>query len=185
MIEGMLTGLSAALSWQGILYVMMGCLVGTFIGMLPGLGPITAIALMIPVTYSIDPSYGMILMAGVYYGAIFGGSTSSILINAPGVAGTVATSFDGYPLARKGQAGKALALAAYASFSGGTLAAVFLMVAAPLLAKVSLSFWSADYFALMVMGLTAIAAFSNRGQFLKAVMMTLLEIGRASCRERV
>ncbi|KYZ86955.1 tripartite tricarboxylate transporter permease [Alloalcanivorax xenomutans] len=176
MIEGMLTGLSAALSWQGILYVMMGCLVGTFIGMLPGLGPITAIALMIPVTYSIDPSYGMILMAGVYYGAIFGGSTSSILINAPGVAGTVATSFDGYPLARKGQAGKALALAAYASFSGGTLAAVFLMVAAPLLAKVSLSFWSADYFALMVMGLTAIAAFSNRGQFLKAVMMTLLGI---------
>ncbi len=176
MIEGMLTGLSAVLSWQGILYVMMGCLVGTFIGMLPGLGPITAIALMIPVTYSIDPSYGMILMAGVYYGAIFGGSTSSILINAPGVAGTVATSFDGYPLARKGQAGKALALAAYASFSGGTLAAVFLMVAAPLLAKVSLSFWSADYFALMVMGLTAIAAFSNRGQFLKAVMMTLLGI---------
>ncbi|BAJ03411.1 tripartite tricarboxylate transporter permease [Shewanella violacea] len=174
MHDGILLGLETALSMQNILFVIFGCFVGTFIGMLPGLGPITAIALMIPITYGIDPSSGMILMAGVYYGAIFGGSTSSILINAPGVAGTVATSFDGYPLARQGQAGKALALAAYSSFCGGTIAAVFLLVAAPMLSKVSLSFQSPDYFALLVLGLTAIAAFSNKGQFLKSLMMTLL-----------
>lgn len=174
MHDGILLGLETAFSMQNILFVIFGCFVGTFIGMLPGLGPITAIALMIPITYGIDPSSGMILMAGVYYGAIFGGSTSSILINAPGVAGTVATSFDGYPLARQGQAGKALALAAYSSFCGGTIAAVFLLVAAPMLSKVSLSFQSPDYFALLVLGLTAIAAFSNKGQFLKSIMMTLL-----------
>ena len=173
MSEGLLLGLQTALSMQNILFVIFGCFVGTFIGMLPGLGPITAIALMIPITYGIDPSSGMILMAGVYYGAIFGGSTSSILINAPGVAGTVATSFDGYPMALKGQAGKALALAAYSSFCGGTIAAIFLLIAAPALASVSLSFQSPDYFALLLLGLTAIAAFSSKGSFLKSIMMTL------------
>jgi len=173
MSEGLLLGLETALSMQNILFVIFGCFVGTFIGMLPGLGPITAIALMIPITYGIDPSSGMILMAGVYYGAIFGGSTSSILINAPGVAGTVATSFDGYPMALKGQAGKALALAAYSSFCGGSIAAVFLLIAAPALATVSLSFQSPDYFALLLLGLTAIAAFSSKGSFLKSIMMTL------------
>ena len=124
MIEGILIGLTTALTPTNLLMVMVGCFAGTFIGMLPGLGPISAIALMIPITYGFDPATGMILMAGVYYGAIFGGSTSSILINAPGVAGTVATSFDGYPMARAGHGGKALAVAAYASFSGGTIAAI-------------------------------------------------------------
>lgn len=173
MFDAMFVGLSTAFELHNLMYVVVGCFVGTIIGMLPGLGPITAIALMIPVTYSIGPSSGMILMAGVYYGAIFGGSTSSILINAPGVAGTVATSFDGYPLARKGMAGKALAIAAYSSFIGGTIGALMLMVAAPALAKVSLSFQSGDYVVLMMLGLTAIAAFSNRGDFLKAMMMTI------------
>lgn len=173
MFDGIMLGLSTVLDWNNLLYVIVGCFVGTFIGMLPGLGPITAIALMIPITYSIGADSGMILMAGVYYGAIFGGSTSSILINAPGVAGTVASSFDGYPLAKQGHAGKALAIAAYSSFIGGTVGAILLMVAAPLLAKVSLSFQSADYVVLMFLGLTAIAAFSNKGQFLKAMMMTV------------
>ena len=134
MLDGILTGLSTAASPLNILMVAVGCFAGTFIGMLPGLGPISAIALMIPITYGFDPATGLILMAGVYYGAIFGGSTSSILINAPGVAGTVATAFDGYPMAKKGHAGKALAIAAYSSFSGGTIAAVFLLIAAPSLA---------------------------------------------------
>lgn len=173
MLDGIMLGLSTVLDWNNLLYVIVGCFVGTFIGMLPGLGPITAIALMIPITYSIGADSGMILMAGVYYGAIFGGSTSSILINAPGVAGTVASSFDGYPLAKQGKAGKALAIAAYSSFIGGTIGAILLMVAAPLLAKVSLSFQSPDYVVLMFLGLTAIAAFSNKGQFLKAMMMTV------------
>ena len=176
MLEGIFSGLSTAVMPINLLMVVVGCFAGTFIGMLPGLGPITAIALMIPITYGFDPSTGLILMAGVYYGAIFGGSTSSILINAPGVAGTVATAFDGYPMAQQGHAGKALAIAAYSSFSGGTIAAIFLLVAAPALASVSLSFQSADYFALMVLGLTAVSAFAGKGQVLKAITMTLFGI---------
>ena len=108
MIEGVLLGLATVLTWHNLTLVLVGCAAGTLIGMLPGLGPISAIALMIPITYGFDPSSGMILLAGVYYGAIFGGSTSSILINAPGVAGTVATTFDGYPMAQRGEAEKRL-----------------------------------------------------------------------------
>src|SRR5210317_867954 len=145
MWEGIASGFSTLMAPINLLLVFAGCAAGTMIGLLPGLGPISAIALMIPITYGFDPASGMILLAGVYYGAIFGGSTSSILINAPGVSGTVATSFDGYPLAQQGKAGKALATAAVASFAGGTIAAVLLMLAAPLLASVSLSFQSPDY----------------------------------------
>jgi putative tricarboxylic transport membrane protein len=174
MIDGILQGLSTAFLPVNLMLLFLGCFAGTLIGMLPGLGPVSAIALMIPITYGFDPASGMILMAGVYYGAVFGGSTSAILINAPGVSGAVATAFDGYPMAQQGQAGKALALAAYASFSGGTIGAIFLFVFVPFLAKVSLSFQSADYFALMLFGLTAIAAFSGKGQVLKAVLMALL-----------
>ena len=112
LLEGLRFGLGTALQPLNLMMVFVGCFAGTFIGMLPGLGPISAIALMIPITYGFEPSTGLILMAGVYYGAVFGGSTSAILINAPGIAGTVATSFDGYPLARQGMAGKALAIAA-------------------------------------------------------------------------
>jgi len=173
MLEGMLTGLNTATQPFNILMVFVGCFAGTFIGMLPGLGPVSAVALMIPITYGLDPASGIILMAGVYYGAVFGGSTSSILINAPGCSSTVVTAFDGYPMARNGQAGKALAMAAYASFSGGTIGAFALLFAAPFLARVSLSFQSTDYFALMVLGLTAVAAFSGKGQIVKALMMTV------------
>ncbi|WP_426415687.1 tripartite tricarboxylate transporter permease [Aestuariirhabdus sp. LZHN29] len=173
MLDGIVTGLSTAVMPFNLMMVFVGCFAGTFIGMLPGLGPISAVALMIPITFGLDPSSGMILMAGVYYGAVFGGSTSSILINAPGCASTVVTAFDGYPLAQQKQAGKALALAAYSSFTGGTVGAIMLLVAAPALASVSLSFQSTDYFALMVLGLTAVAAFSGKGQVLKALMMTV------------
>ncbi len=174
MIEGIWTGLTTAFSISNILMVVGGCLIGTFIGMLPGLGPMSIIAIMIPVAVSIgDPSSALILLAGVYYGAIFGGSTSSILINAPGVASTVATSFDGYPMARQGKAGKALTVAAVSSFSGGTIGAILLLVFAPALASVALLFHSTEYFALMVVGLSAIAAFAGSGQVAKAVMMTV------------
>ena len=129
MLEGLLVGLNTAFSATNLLMVVIGVLIGTFIGMLPGLGPMTIIAIMIPVTIKMgDPSAALIMLAGVYYGAIFGGATSSILISAPGVAGTVATSFDGYPMARKGQAGKALTIAAIASFAGGTIGAILLFV---------------------------------------------------------
>ncbi|WP_147127078.1 tripartite tricarboxylate transporter permease [Shimia ponticola] len=175
MLEGILIGLEAAFSIQNLLMVIAGCLIGTFIGMLPGLGPMSIIAIMIPVAIGIgDAAAALILLAGVYYGAIFGGSTSSILLNAPGVAGTVATSFDGYPMARKGQAGKALTIAAVSSFAGGTIGAILLMIFAPALSSVALLFHSAEYFALMVVGLSAIAAFAGTGQVAKALMMTIL-----------
>ena len=175
MIEGILIGLQAAFSIQNLLMVIAGCLIGTFIGMLPGLGPMSIIAIMIPVAITLgDPAAALILLAGVYYGAIFGGSTSSILLNAPGVAGTVATSFDGYPMARRGEPGKALTIAAVASFAGGTIGAILLMIFAPALSSVALLFHSAEYFALMVVGLSAIAAFAGTGQVAKALMMTVL-----------
>ncbi|MEO0999180.1 MAG: tripartite tricarboxylate transporter permease [Pseudomonadota bacterium] len=175
MLEGILIGLSAAFSLQNLLMVIAGCLIGTLIGMLPGLGPMSIIAIMIPIAITLgDPAAALILLAGVYYGAIFGGSTSSILLNAPGVAGTVATAFDGYPMARKGQAGKALTIAAVASFSGGVIGAILLMIFAPALSTVALLFHSAEYFALMIVGLSAIAAFAGSGQVAKALMMTIL-----------
>ncbi|MEM5529329.1 tripartite tricarboxylate transporter permease [Gammaproteobacteria bacterium AS21] len=184
MLDGILLGLQTALSLKMLMMVVGGCLIGTFIGMLPGLGPMSIIAIMIPVAISIgDPSAALILLAGVYYGAIFGGSTSSILINAPGVAGTVASSFDGYPMARKGKAGKALTIAAVSSFAGGTVGALLLMGFAPALASVALLFHSAEYFALMVVGLSAIAAFAGNGQVAKALAMTLLGLMLATVGE--
>jgi len=184
MLEGLLQGLDTALSLQNLLMVVAGCIIGTVIGMLPGLGPMSIIAIMIPVAIKIgDPSAALILLAGVYYGAIFGGSTSSILINAPGIAGTVATAFDGYPLARQGKAGKALTIAAVSSFAGGTVGAILLMGFAPALASVALLFHSAEYFALMVVGLSAISAFAGTGHVAKALMMTVLGVMLATVGE--
>lgn len=184
MLEGIMIGLTTAFTFSNILLVIGGCLIGTFIGMLPGLGPMSIISIMIPIAISMgDPSAALILLAGVYYGAIFGGSTSSILINAPGVASTVATSFDGYPLARAGKAGKALTVAAISSFCGGTIGAVLLMIFAPALATVALLFHSSEYFALMVVGLSAIAAFAGTGQVVKALLMTVLGLIMATVGE--
>jgi len=183
-LEGILLGLETALSLQNLLLVVAGCLIGTIIGMLPGLGPMAIIAIMIPVAINIgDPSSALILLAGVYYGAIFGGSTSSILINAPGVAGTVATAFDGYPMARQGKAGKALTIAAISSFAGGTIGAILLLGFAPALSSVALLFHSAEYFALMVVGLSAIAAFAGTGKVAKALMMTVIGLMLATVGE--
>ncbi len=184
MLDGILLGLTTAFTFQNLIMVVAGCLIGTFIGMLPGLGPMSIIAIMIPVAINIgDPATALIMLAGVYYGAIFGGSTSSILINAPGVAGTVATSFDGYPMAQQGKAGKALTIAAIASFAGGTIGAILLMGFAPALATVALLFHSAEYFALMIVGLTAIAAFAGTGKVAKALMMTVLGLMMATVGE--
>lgn len=172
-MEGISSGLQVAFSSQGIVFVLIGVFIGTLIGMLPGLGPISAIAIMIPITYGMDPALALVLMAGVYYGAVFGGSTSSILLNAPGISGTVATSFDGYPMAQQGKAGKALAIAAIASFAGGTISVILLMVFAPVLANVAISFGPPAYFALMLLGLTAIASLSE-GPVLKALISAVL-----------
>ena len=173
MLEGLMIGAVNALTSFNLLLIAVGCLSGMLTGMLPGLGPISAIALLIPVSYALSPESGIIMLAGVYYGAIFGGSTSSILLNAPGVAGTVATAFDGYPMARQGQAGKALAIAAYASFIGGTIGVILLMMLAPQLAKFALAFQSPEYFMLMVLGLSLVFAFADEGDHLKELAMVL------------
>lgn len=174
-MDGALRGVVDALSLYNLLMVFAGCAIGTFVGMLPGLGPMSIIAIMIPVAIQIgDPAAALIMLAGVYYGAIFGGSTSSILINAPGVAGTVASSFDGYPMARRGEAGKALTIAAVCSFVGGTAGALLLLFFAPVLSGVAVLFWSAEYFAMMVLGLTAVAAFAGRDKLLKALLMAVV-----------
>ena len=167
--QGLLTGFQVALSLEGIMFVLIGVVVGTLIGMMPGLGPISAIAIMIPITYGMDPAPALVMMAGVYYGAVFGGSTSSILLNAPGISGTVATAFDGYPMAQQGKAGKALAIAAISSFVGGTVSVVLLMLLAPALSSVAISFGPPAYFALMFMGLTAISSLSE-GSTIKAMI---------------
>ncbi|WP_103535017.1 tripartite tricarboxylate transporter permease [Streptomyces sp. SM11] len=160
-LQGLINGFGVAFTPQNLLFVFLGVLMGTVIGMLPGLGPISAISLMIPIAFTMDPTSAIIMLSGVYYGAIFGGSTSSILLNAPGVAGTVATSFDGYPMARKGQAGKALSIAAIASFTGGTIGVVGLMLVAPSLSSLAVSFGPAEYFSLMALGLTAVVSLSG------------------------
>ncbi len=171
---GLLTGIATAFTLQNIELVFAGCLIGTVVGMLPGLGPASAIALMLPITYGMDPASGLILMAGVYYGAAYGGSTASILINAPGESSAVATTFDGYPLARMGKAGKALAVAAYGSFIGGTFGTLMLMLAAAPLALIGASFWSIDYVFLICLGLASIAAFAGPGQWLKAWLAAIV-----------
>ncbi|WP_370296470.1 tripartite tricarboxylate transporter permease [Rossellomorea marisflavi] len=167
--EGILTGFQVALSLKGLSFVFIGVVTGTIIGMIPGLGPITAIAVMIPITYGMDPALALLLMAGVYYGSAYGGAASSILLNAPGESMAVPTTFDGYPLAKQGKAGKALAIAALASFTGGTISVILLTLFAPFLAKVAISFGPAEYFALMLMGLMTVASFSS-GSTIKALI---------------
>ncbi|SFB21645.1 putative tricarboxylic transport membrane protein [Lentibacillus halodurans] len=172
-MQGIMQGFEVAFSLEGIFFVLIGVTAGTLIGMLPGLGPITAIAIMIPMIYGMDPTIAMVLMAGVYYGAVFGGSTASILLNAPGISGTVATAFDGYPMAQQGKAGQALAIAAISSFTGGTVSIVLLMLFAPTLASVAVSFGPVEYFALMFMGLVAISSLSE-GSVIKALISGVL-----------
>lgn len=174
MIEGLLTGFYTLMSPMNLGILILGCVMGTFIGMMPGLGPVTAVSLLVPVVLTMQPATAMVLLAAIYYGAMFGGSTASVLINAPGESSSVPTTFDGYPMARKGQAGKALALCAWGSFVGGTVATLLLMLAAPTLAGWALTFQAPEYFALMVLGLTAVAAFTEGGGVIKALLMTVV-----------
>lgn len=145
-----------------LLYALGGVLCGVIIGALPGLGPSVGIAVLLPLTYGMEPSAGIILLAGIYYGAMYGGSITSILINTPGDSAAVMTTLDGYPLAQKGQAGKALGMAAYASVIGGTISVVAFMLFAPAIANYAVAFGSSEYFALMVLGLTSIAGMTGK-----------------------
>ena len=155
-------GLQIALSPINILYAFIGCLVGTLIGVLPGIGPAGGMALLIPLTYGKDPASAIILLAGIYYGAMYGGSTTSILLNIPGEAASVVTTLDGYQMARKGLAGPALSIAAIGSFIAGTIGVVLLMLIGPPLAKVALRFGPAETFALMVFGLSMVTSLAGK-----------------------
>ena len=163
MLEGLMIGAVTALTSFNLLLIAVGCLSGMLIGMLPGLGPISAIALLIPVSYALSPESGIIMLAGVYYGAIFGGSTSSILLNAPGVAGTVATAFDGYPMTQKGMAGKAVGAAVLCSAIGGVASAIVMMSATePLAQWAIMNIGPPEIFALVFFGLAVASSVGGR-----------------------
>src|SRR5438128_8423118 len=154
--SGLLHGFAVALQPLNILWCFIGCLLGTIVGILPGLGPAATIAMLLPLTYKMDPAGGMIMLAGIYYGAKYGGSTTSILLNVPGESSSVVTCIDGYQMARNGRAGPALGMAAIASFIAGTFGVVALMLVAPPPAHFSLAFSSPEYFALMCLGLALV-----------------------------
>ena len=144
-----------------ILYCFIGVVSGVVIGALPGLGPSTGIAILLPLTYGMDPVAGIVMLAGIYYGAMYGGSITAILINTPGDSAAVMTTLDGYPMAVNGRPAQALGMAAYASIIGGTVSVIIFMLLAPVIAKFALVFSPAEYFALMVMGLTSIAGMTG------------------------
>ncbi len=166
-------GFNIALTPINILYAFIGCLVGTLIGVLPGIGPAGGMALLIPLTYGKEPASAIILLSGIYYGAMYGGSTTSILLNVPGEAASVVTTLDGYQMAKKGLAGPALAIATVGSFIAGTIGIVLLMLIGPPMAKAALKFGPAETFALMVFGLSMVTSLSGRSLRKGLVSMTL------------
>jgi TctA family transporter len=166
-------GFEAVITPINLLYCFLGVLLGTLIGVLPGLGPVTTIAMLLPATFSLPPLSALIMLAGIYYGAQYGGSTTAILINLPGESSSVITALDGHQMARKGKAGTALAIAAIGSFFAGTVTTLLLGIAAPPLAEIALKFGPAEYFSLMIIGLI-ISIVLARGSLLKAFGMVIL-----------
>ncbi|MGE0804338.1 MAG: tripartite tricarboxylate transporter permease [Burkholderiaceae bacterium] len=166
-------GLATALSLDNIFYCFIGVLLGTLIGVLPGLGPLATIAMLLPITYKMsDPTTALIMLAGIYYGAQYGGSTTAILVNLPGETSSVVTTLDGYQMARKGRPGPALAIAAIGSFFAGTVATILIAGFAPPLAEVAFKFGPAEYFSLMVLGMIA-AVILAHGSIIKALAMVV------------
>lgn len=166
-------GFSVALSFQNLFYCFIGVLLGTLIGVLPGLGPLATIAMLLPITFGLPPVSALIMLAGIYYGAQYGGSTTAILINLPGESSSVVTAIDGYQMARQGRAGAALATAALGSFFAGTVATFLLALFAPPLADLALKFGPPEYFSLMVLGLVASVTLAS-GSIVKALAMIVL-----------
>jgi putative tricarboxylic transport membrane protein len=166
-------GFATALSPMNLALCFLGCLVGTLVGVLPGVGPIATIAMLLPLTFKVDPTGALIMLAGIYYGAQYGGSTTAILVNIPGEATAVVTTLDGHAMARKGQAGIALGIAAMASFFAGTVATLVIAAIGAPLTRLALLFGPAEYFGLMVVGL-GLAVVLASGSVLKAVIMVVL-----------
>lgn len=168
-------GFVTALSLQNVLLCFTGVLLGSAIGVLPGVGPLVTIAILLPMTYALEPTSALIMLAGIYYGAQYGGSTTAILVNLPGESGSVVTCIDGHQMARNGRAGAALAIAALGSFFAGTVGTLMIAALSPYLSRVALSFGPAGYFSLMILGLVAAVILASGG-LLKAVAMVLAGI---------
>ena len=173
LIDNLSLGFGVAFTFQNLIYAFIGCLLGTLIGVLPGIGPLATIAMLLPATYGLPPVAALIMLAGIYYGAQYGGSTTAILVNLPGETSSVVTVIDGYQMARKGRAGPALAAAGLGSFFAGCVGTLVLAAFAPPLTEVALSFGPAEYFALMVVGLIGAVVMAS-GSLLKALAMILL-----------
>ncbi len=169
----LLSGFGAALSAQNLLYAFVGCILGTIVGILPGLGPVSATAILVPLTFHLSQTGSIIMLAAIYYGAMYGGTITSILINVPGETASVITCIDGYQMARQGRAGAALSIAAIGSFIGGTFAVVGLVIAGPLLARRALEFGPPDLFAMMMLGLSLIMGLAGKS-LVKGLMMGML-----------
>ena len=173
LFNNLIFGFGVALSWQNLLYCMIGVSVGTLIGVLPGIGPLATIAMLLPITFNVAPVGALIMLAGIYYGAQYGGSTTAILVNLPGETSAVVTCIDGYQMARQGRAGPALAIAAIGSFIAGTFGTMLIAVAGPPLAELALKFGAPEYFSLMLMGLVA-AAVLAQGDMIKSLAMVAM-----------
>src|SRR6266404_1611307 len=173
LFNNLVLGFGVALHWSNIWYCFIGCILGTLIGVLPGIGPIATIAMLLPATFVLPPVSALIMLAGIYYGAQYGGSTTAILVNLPGEVSSVVTCLDGYQMARQGFAGKALGIAALGSFFAGSVATVLIAGFAPPLAEFALKFGPADYFSLMVLGLIAAVVLAH-GSVIKAIAMIIL-----------
>jgi putative tricarboxylic transport membrane protein len=172
-LQHLINGFVIAGTFQNLLYCLIGCIVGTIIGVLPGIGPIAGIALLIPATFGLNATSAIIMLAGIYYGAMYGGSTTSILLNVPGETASVITCIDGYRMAQKGRAGPALAICAIGSFVAGTLAIFGMVFLAPPLAEAALAFGPPEYFSLMVFGFIVLSNVTGKS-FLKSLMMALV-----------
>ncbi|HTM77567.1 MAG TPA: tripartite tricarboxylate transporter permease, partial [Devosia sp.] len=172
-VGNLMLGLGVALSPGNLAFCFVGALLGTMIGVLPGLGPVATIAVLLPITFSLPPEGGLIMLAGIFYGAQYGGSTTAILLNLPGEVSSVATAIDGYQMARQGRGGVALATAALGSFFAGCVATLLVALCGPLLIGVAMNLGPADYFSIMVAGLIAAIAIAS-GSVIKAIAMILV-----------
>ena len=173
LLDNLAIGFGTALTLQNLLYAFAGCLIGTLIGVLPGVGPVATLAMLLPTTYALEPTSALIMLAGIYYGAQYGGSTTAILVNLPGESSSVVTCLDGYQMARQGRAGAALGTAAIGSFIAGTFATVLVAAFAPPLTELAFQFGAAEYVSLMLLGLIGAVVLAS-GSLLKAIGMIVL-----------
>ncbi len=173
LIQHLSLGFSVALSLQNLMYCFIGCFLGTLIGVLPGIGPVATIAMLLPITFNLPPTPALIMLAGIYYGASYGGSTTAILVNLPGESSSVVTCIDGYQMGRQGRAGPALAISALGSFFAGTVGTLLIALFGPPLAELAFEFGAAEYFSMMVLGLVSAVVLAH-GSLIKAVCMILV-----------